>query len=117
VALIVGYAVIFAVTITVVILVTVVWLTRGTGNLLTEPDAPATSVVEVLFHPYDFGPVKMPPVERGKGLRMVDVSVLRVVKVRYKVEWTVAVGEADVVGGTGDRVTVVMPIVILETGV
>ena len=86
IALIVGYAVIFAVTVTVVRLVTVVWLTRGTGNLLTEPDSPAASVLEVLFHPHDFVPVKMPPVEGGKGLWMVDLFVLWAVKVRYKVE-------------------------------
>ena len=86
IALIVGYAVIFAVTVTVVRLVTVVWLTRGTGNLLTEPDSPDASVVEVLFHPRDLVPVKMPPVEGGKGLWMVDVFVLLAVKVRCKVE-------------------------------
>lgn len=40
-----------------------------------EPDGFVVSMVEVPFHPCDFGPVNMPPVERGKGLWMVEVSV------------------------------------------
>jgi hypothetical protein len=59
----------------------------------------------------------MPPVDKGKGWWIVSVSVLRVVKVMWNVELTVVVGEAAVVGGTGERVTVVIPIVTLETGV
>jgi hypothetical protein len=59
----------------------------------------------------------MPPVDKGKGWWIVEVSVLRVVKVMWNVELTVVVGEAAVIGGIGERVIVVIPIVTLETGV
>lgn len=68
--LLVGYAVMFAVMNTVVRFVTVVKVaTFGMGKTLIEPDAPVAIMEEVLvaFHPYEFGPVKIPPVGRGKG--------------------------------------------------
>ena len=51
--LVVGYAVMFAVKITVVRLVTVVYVTRGVGKMFTEPEAPAATAEEVFveFHP------------------------------------------------------------------
>jgi hypothetical protein len=51
--------------------------------MLAEPEAPVAIVEEVFveFHPYEFGTGKMPPVDKGKGSWIVEVSVLRVVKV------------------------------------
>ena len=79
--------------------------------------------VLVAFHPEDkTGPVKMPPVERGKPDRIVVVLVTCVVMVVYVVDWTVAVGftcspDGTAEDGTGESVMVVTPIVTLDGAV
>jgi hypothetical protein len=82
VGLIVGYAAMFAVKITVVRLVIAVEMTGEIGKMLTEPSAPTAIGEEVFveFHPYELGRGKTPPVNKGKGLWIVKVSALRVVK-------------------------------------
>lgn len=120
IALAVEYAVILAVVKIVVRLVVVTVTKLGIGTIVTDPETPAARVEEVLvvFQPEDnLGPVKMPPVESGNAGWTVEVAISRVVTVSKNVEWTVVVGEASLVEATGERVTVVMPIVTLEIGV
>ena len=91
--------------------------TTGNCEPGIDPLAPDPKVAErvlVAFQPdVNLGPVKMPPVDNGKPVRIVRVITRKVVFVKRTVEFNVVVGEV----GTGESVMVVVPSVALSVGV